>query len=139
MEFRSRSKRTAELNLTPLIDVIFLLLLFFIIGSQFTSFKQMQVQLPSAKTPTTDLPKTALTLYINKNNRVLFRDKPISIAQAAQLLRKEGKSKEPQLLLLADGKATHQAVISVMDLAQKQGVLAISLGTTKAIDHKNNK
>jgi biopolymer transport protein ExbD len=132
---RPQSEEIA-INLTPLIDVVFLLLIFFMVSTTFTKETQLKVDLPQA---TTDQVAQVdmLEIIIKADGSFAVNDQALVNAQpktlrAALLKESDGDLATP-LKISADASTPHQAVITAMDVAANLGFSQLSL-TTREID-----
>ncbi len=133
MNLRDHREDEVEINLTPLIDVVFLLLIFFMVSTTFIHESRIDLSLPEASQDAPeDEPKT-IEIDIDRqgryyvNGRLLVNRRRETIRQA---LREAASGlKEPVLLLKADAEATHQSVITVMDAASQLGLTRIRFAT----------
>ena len=138
MKFRRKPRETVDINLASLIDVVFILLLFFVVTTTFTRETQLRVDLPEAVSGTPDDDKQAkhLDVAINSegafsvNNQVLPKN---DLATLMDALQKEsnGDTSLP-LSISADGKTQHQSVITAMDAAGKLGFSHLRMTTVEA-------
>ncbi|MCX2900901.1 ExbD/TolR family protein [Pseudomonas mandelii] len=138
MKFRRKPRETVDINLASLIDVVFILLLFFVVTTTFTRETQLRVDLPEAVSGTPDDDKQAkhLDVAINAegafsvNNQVLPKN---DLATLMDALQKEsnGDTSLP-LSISADGKTQHQSVITAMDAAGKLGFSHLRMTTVEA-------
>ena len=127
MKFRRKQRENVDINLASLIDVVFILLLFFVVTTTFTRETQLRVELPEAVSgsPAEDQQLKQLDVAISAegvfsvNNQLLPKN---DLATLMDALRKEsnGDTNLP-LSISADGKAQHQSVIIAMDAAGKLG------------------
>ena len=136
MNFPRPQSEEIAINLTPLIDVVFLLLIFFMVSTTFTKETQLKVDLPQA---TTDQVAQVdmLEIIIKADGSFAVNDKALVNAQpktlrAALLKESEGDLATP-LKVSADASTPHQAVITAMDVAANLGFSQLSL-TTREID-----
>jgi biopolymer transport protein ExbD len=132
---RPQSEEIA-INLTPLIDVVFLLLTFFMVSTTFTKETQLKVDLPQATTEQVAQVEM-LEVIINADGSFSINDKALVNAQpqtlrAALLKESDGDFRTP-LKISADASTPHQAVITAMDVAANLGFSQLSL-TTREID-----
>lgn len=129
MRFRSRHKpEEVEINLTSLIDVLFILLLFFMLSTTFRPNAAVRLQLPQAQTPAeaTALP---VRLTVDALGNYYLDDTPLVNNQAQTLkraLQQAVPDKTRPLLIQADKNATHQAVLRVLDVAAQLGITQLS-------------
>lgn len=124
MNFRHRRKRELELSMTPMIDVVFLLLIFFMVTTSFNRETELKISLPEANgSEVTD--KKSLRLIIDAkglfyvNQKQLVNQK-LSTLKAA-LRQAAGDTRNQPFVIHADGKSPHQSVISALDVAGDLG------------------
>lgn len=132
MNFRRRRREITELELTPLIDVIFQLLIFFMITTSFTSSPGMAIQRPKAKNGT-PLEKKRYTVLVPKGSEgsVVFQGKRFSYDEFKQKLEELYKtSPDIQIAIDADRTVHHQHVVKVMDLISGAGFVHLGIVTT---------
>lgn len=138
MKFRRKPRENIELNLTSFIDVVFVLLLFFVVTTTFTHETQLHVELPEAAsgTPPEDAAIKPLEISITAdgaysiNGQLLLKS---DLATLMNVLQKEsGGDNTIPLTLSADGKTPHQAVITAMDAAGKLGFSKLRFTTVEA-------
>jgi len=138
VKFRRKPRETVDINLASLIDVVFILLLFFVVTTTFTRETQLRVELPEAVSgsPAEDQQIKQLDIAINAegafsvNNQVLQKN---DLATLMDALQKEsnGDTNLP-LSISADGKTQHQSVITAMDAAGKLGFSHLRMTTVEA-------
>lgn len=139
MKFRRRKPREViDINLVSLIDVVFILLLFFVVTTTFTRESQLRIELPQAVTgtPETDAELRHLDIAISADGVFSVNDNVLPDTQLSTLvdaLRNEsaGDNTLP-LSISADGKTPHQAVITAMDAAGKLGFSHLRMTTVEA-------
>ena len=136
MKFRRRSRENIELNLVSLIDIVFVLLLFFVVTTTFTRQTQLRVELPEAVsgTPVQDAKKLEIAIsadgVYSLNNSLLPKSDLATLMDALKTAS-NGDTQLP-LSISADGKTPHQAVITAMDAAGKLGFSHLSMTTVEA-------
>lgn len=134
---RRRSQEDRHINLTPLIDTVFLLLIFFMMTTTFNQQSALHVDLPQSKSDAT-VDKDPILIVISAhgefaigtddgNVQRLINDQMETLTRA--LLQTAGHRKDPPLLLSADANAPHQAVIKVMEAAREAGFSRLSFKT----------
>lgn len=138
MKFRRKPRETVDINLASLIDVVFILLLFFVVTTTFTRETQLRVDLPEAVSgsPAEDQQVKHLDVAISAegafsvNNQLLPKN---DLATLMDALQKEsaGDTSLP-LSISADGKTQHQLVIIAMDAAGKLGFSHLRMTTVEA-------
>jgi biopolymer transport protein ExbD len=137
MNFRSGSDDDEpEINLIPLIDVLVLTLIFLLVTTSFSKEAQLNVRLPQAVSEDKPDPMAVRVtvdangqLYIN--NTQLLNVAPETLRQA--LAAAAGSNKEPLVVIHADGKAPHEAVVRVMDAARRLGFSRLSFATQQPV------
>ncbi len=129
MQFKKREKKLASLEITPLIDVVFLLLIFFMVSTTFAPTPQLSVQLPESGAQPALTPPKVLELVISKEQQFSLEGKTLpreNLRTALQALL----AQEPRpLVIQADGKTLHELVVYAMDQAQSAGVKKIAIAT----------
>jgi biopolymer transport protein ExbD len=134
MNLRVRPREEPEVNLTSLIDVVLLLLIFFMVSTSFVKQSQIAIRLPQADSSAVieDVVKqleimiTAQGTYL-VNGRELINNRPETIRNALQRLS-AGDTSLP-LTISADASARHQDVVTAMDVAGRLGFVQISIAT----------
>ena len=138
MKFRRKARENVEINLASLIDVVFILLLFFVVSTTFTRETQLKVDLPEAASgkPAEQTALKQLEVVIaadgnySLNGQVLVKS-DLSGLMAALGQASEGDNSRP-LTISADAKTPHQAVITAMDAAGKLGFAHLRIATVEA-------
>jgi len=134
MNLRLRARVEPEVNMTSLIDVVLLLLIFFMVSTSFVKQSQISIRLPDAESATVvdDVPEQ-LDIMITEqgtflvNGRELVNNRPETIRNALQKVS-DGNTTLP-LTISADANARHQFVVTAMDVAGKMGFVRISIAT----------
>ncbi|HUU04841.1 MAG TPA: biopolymer transporter ExbD [Patescibacteria group bacterium] len=129
MQLRTRPRRKVIINITSLIDVIFMLLLFFMISSTFLEQPGIKLELPAAKTSANTEPHE-YALTVDKKGNLFLNRQPLVMADLEAEIRKAlPKMKDSALVLRADQEISHGFVVRVMDLAKRAGVKKLIIGT----------
>ena len=133
MNFHPRRAEEPELNLTPLIDVVLLLLIFFMLSTRFIDEGRLQLRLPEAgaepeavEVETIEIEITAQGGY-QVNGRALANSSPATLAAA--IARAGGSDRSVPVTIRADARATHQSVVTAMDVAGRAGYRQINIAT----------
>lgn len=137
MKFPRKPREPVDINLAPLIDVVFILLLFFVVTTTFTRETQLKVDLPEAVSGTPpEVMKTPLEILVGVDGSFALNGKSLSkndLASLMEALRLEsGGDKSLSVMLSADGQAPHQAVVTAMDAASKLGFAHLRITTVEA-------
>ena len=132
MNFRRPRRPVTELEMTPLIDVIFQLLIFFLITTTFVTSPGMTINRPKASN-SGPLDQERITVEIPKGQRgaVMFRGKRLSYEELKTALRKlHAKDTQAQVAIDADETVEHKIVVEVMDLISGVGFQRIGIVTS---------
>jgi biopolymer transport protein ExbD len=134
MKLTVRAKAEPEVNMTSLIDVVLLLLIFFMVSTSFVKQSQISIRLPQADSAAVvDEVPERLDIMITEqgtfliNGRELVNNRPETIRNALQKVS-AGNTNLP-LTISADANARHQFVVTAMDVAGKMGFIRISIAT----------
>jgi biopolymer transport protein ExbD len=134
MKLKHNNDEDFELNLTPLIDVVFLLLIFFMVTTTFDRETQLKIELPQAAGEQKKAADT-LEVSIDANGRFFVNQNEVvnsGIETIKKAMRQAaGDVKTPPLLISADAKATHQSVITVLDAAGQLGFVNITFAANE--------
>jgi len=134
MNFRNKKNKPLEVSLTPMIDVVFLLLIFFMVTTTFSKETSIKIQLPQAEGQEVEQHKQVLLLVIDKSGQFFINDRALadkSLATLTKELTAVGGNKKIPLVIHADASAPVQAAISVLDVARNVGFKNISFTTQK--------
>ena len=134
MKFQPRRSEEPDLNMTSLIDVVLLLLIFFMLSSRFIDEGRMQIHLPeagiapdeSSARPSLEISVTAEGAF-RVNGRTLINNSPETLA-AALGKAAQGDRSQP-VTIRADARAMHQSVVTAMDVAGRAGYRQINIAT----------
>lgn len=138
MNFRPNHNRSEELgiDLTPLIDVVFLLLIFFMVSTTFDRHANLKVQLPEASNKAQVNSEEQLVLSIDAKGKYFVNQRQLVNTQLETLKtaiqQTLGERKDVAILLRADAETPHQAVVRAMDAAAQLGLTRISIATVEA-------
>ncbi|MBW2037997.1 MAG: biopolymer transporter ExbD [Deltaproteobacteria bacterium] len=130
MQFRQPRKDDARIEITPLVDVVFLLLIFFMLASTFIVTPGIKVNLPKAEAEKVTREKKEVRVVITKDNRVFLERRLVTLQELEQRLKGVAQ-KNPQTLIIiqADAKALHGKVVEVMGAAKTSGLNRLAIAT----------
>jgi biopolymer transport protein ExbD len=129
MRLQARPRRQAAINITSLIDVIFMLLLFFMITSTFLEQPGIQLELPTARTASVAEPQEVV-LSVDRSGGLFLNRRPLELEDLEAEIRKVLPGmKDGSLVLKADQEVAHGLVVRIMDLAKRGGVKKLIIGT----------
>ena len=134
MKLSLRSRAQPEVNLTSLIDVVLLLLIFFMVSTSFVKQSQIAIRLPQADSAAVveevpeqiDIMITATGTYL-VNGRELINNRPVTIRNA--LRKVSGGNSNLPMTVSADANAKHQYVVTALDVAGRLGFVKIDIAT----------
>ncbi|RPI13030.1 MAG: biopolymer transporter ExbD [Lysobacterales bacterium] len=134
MKFKPRPSEEPDLNMTSLIDVVLLLLIFFMLSTRFIDEGRLELRLPEAGiAPDASGERTAVEIEVTAeggyrvNGRPLINNSPETLATA--IGRATGSDRATPLTIRADARATHQSVVTAMDVAGRSGYRQINIAT----------
>ena len=118
-----------ELSMTAMIDVVFLLIIFFMVSTVFVDFsRKMDINLPTSKSSAIDESTKTLEVEMSKDKKIFLAGKPLTLLGLETTLAKmEFKDKKPSAIIRADKSLPYGDVIQVMGLLQKKGIPDISV------------
>ena len=135
MKFRRNRPADVDVNLTPLIDVVFLLLIFFMVTTTFTKETHLAVELPEADGIAAEVPVEILEVIVNESGNYSVNGLALINSQAdtlrRALLKAAGDDRVLPFVVTADANTPHQSVVTVMDVAGKLGFSSLSITTQK--------
>jgi biopolymer transport protein ExbD len=129
MQFRREEEDNFALDMTPMIDVVFLLIIFFMVSTVFVDFtKKMDINLPTSKSSVLDESTKTLEVEMLKDKKIFLGGKPVTLLGLETTLAKmEFKDNKPSAVIRADKSLPYGDVIQVMGLLQKKGIPDISV------------
>ena len=133
MKFRRHRREEADINLTPLIDVVFLLLIFFMVSTTFTRETQLSIDLPEAQGQPQESTEEQIEILVAESGRYRVNgqalvDTRMRTLQAAIYKISAGDTTLP-MIITADAQAAHQDVVRAMDAAGQMGFVHLSITT----------
>ncbi|MES2283190.1 MAG: biopolymer transporter ExbD [Pseudomonadota bacterium] len=136
MNFRKGSRDEPEINLIPFIDVLLVVLIFLMLSTTYSKFTELQIKLPIADAEQQrDYPKEII-VAVGSDGRYMINKTPVEGRSleilGAALVQAAKAGKESVIIISADASATHQAVITVMEAARRNGFSQITFATQSA-------
>ena len=133
MNLRPAPKEVADINLTPLIDVVFLLLIFFMVSTTFNRESELSIELPAASAEARKRQPESIEVAIDAQGRFYVNGRQLLNTQSKtvrQALRSAaGGNDSPPIIISADAKTSHQAVVQIMDAARELGFVHLTFAT----------
>ena len=128
MHFRREQEENYSLELTPLIDVVFLLLIFFMVSTAFVDFpRRMDITLPTSKAASDDDVVKNLEIEMTRDKKIFIRGHRTSLKQLEASLAALKKPQEVKTIIRADKDILYGDVVKVMGLLQAARVTDISV------------
>ena len=129
MKLLDKTPKKLLINITPLVDVLFILIIFFVVTSTFIEQPGVKLELPKATTATPEKVEKAV-LVITRDKHLYFRSQPITLEDLGKVLQKTmAQSVDHSLIINADEHVEHGFVIQVMDIARQNGVQKVVIAT----------
>ncbi|MGH1366320.1 MAG: ExbD/TolR family protein [Calditrichia bacterium] len=129
MKLIDKQKAKAVLNITPLIDVLFILIIFFTITSTFLEQPGLKLDLPKAATGELQKVEKAV-LTIADGSRMQFGDQDVTKTSLPDILKSAMEERgDKSLIISADKKVEHGMVVEIMDIARQNGVEKLVIST----------
>ncbi|MCC5861939.1 MAG: biopolymer transporter ExbD [Gammaproteobacteria bacterium] len=139
MKLQTRGREEPDINLTSLIDVVLLLLVFFMVSTSFVRESEIRLNLPEAsESPPAETEQRIIEITVTATGTYLVDGRSLVSSNAATLRRailavSEGRDSLP-VIIRADAEARHQAVVTAMDVAGRLGHSDISIATVSNPD-----
>ncbi len=136
MKLSHRREDSPDITLTPLIDVVFLLLIFFMVSTTFSLHAQLEIELPKASTEEEREQPAHIDIAIDVKGRFyvnglqLVNTQPATLRQAMR--DAAGDQKAPLIVVSADANTPYQSVVTAMDAALQLGFNNLSIATSRA-------
>ncbi|MDH3763220.1 MAG: biopolymer transporter ExbD [Gammaproteobacteria bacterium] len=135
--YHGKPEEDVNINLTPLIDVVFLLLIFFMVSTTFDTTSQLKIKLPEASQLKTQDPAQKLNLMIDANGAFFLNSRELtnnrSTTLKAALERAMEGSKIP-IVIQSDADSPVQSLVTAMDVIGQMGLTQVSIATTRPIE-----
>ena len=132
----NRRDEEPEVNLTPLIDVVFLLLIFFMVSTTFDKEAELNIELPEASGKVTESRQFKVEISIDAQGHYFINNRRVRDEKLATLKRAlqdtVASHEQPKLIISADRKTPHEAVIRAMDAARQLGLTHLTFATRQA-------
>ncbi len=140
MNFRPRRKGDVELNVTSFIDVVLLLLIFFMVSTTFGKKSEISITLPEASQVQTLTEPETITITLDAQDRAYINDIPLVNSQLSTIraaIRDAATGlTAPTVIINADAETTHQTVVRIMDVARQLSLTKITF-TTRVLDEQD--
>ncbi len=138
MNLRPRRQEEPEINLTPLIDVVFLMLIFFMVSTTFMRQADLELTLPEASREPGEPAAEVIELAINADGDYFINGEPLINTQLDTVRRALEQAREATpdapLVIRADAMTAHQSVVTAMDAAGQANISRLSIATVPQDD-----
>lgn len=139
MEFKKKRGKKTVINITSLIDVLFLLLIFMMVSSSFIEEPGIKLDLPETKSAPS-VKKSDYTLFVKKNGDLFLNNKSVTLENLEiNLKNKIEEMKDNSLILKGDKNIPYGKVVKIMDIVKKSGVKRLVISTRQDPTGLNNK
>jgi biopolymer transport protein ExbD len=131
VNFRARRRTGPEVNLTPMIDVLFIVLMFLLLTTTFKEFTFVRVTLPDASSAQRAAREemVGIRLVVEADGTVYLDEKPVTLDQVRAALAAVADKEHAQVSLAADEKLHHGRVVELMDLVRRAGIYRLAIET----------
>ncbi|MDT8370569.1 MAG: biopolymer transporter ExbD [Gammaproteobacteria bacterium] len=133
MKLSPTTPEEPDVNLTPMIDVVFLLLLFFMVSTSFIRESSLKVDLPEATGEALVEQESPIDIVINTDGTFTINDvvltKPTKEQLSTELRKTLGDNLDPHIIISADAGSEYQYIVTAMDTAQALGYTRLTLAT----------
>jgi biopolymer transport protein ExbD len=130
MQFRRPRREDARIDITPLVDMVFLLLIFFMLSTTFIVTPGIKVNLPQSSAEKVTQEKNEVEVVITEDNKVFVENMLLDRGELEHRLAAVAR-RDPQTLVIikADAKSLHGKVVEVMDIAKQSGLNRLAIAT----------
>jgi len=131
INIRKRQNGQNNLNLTPLIDIVFLLLIFFMLTTNFIEEEGIKIKLPESKSQTA-VQEEVIKVFLTKDGKIYFKGKEIALNQLFDLIKTNlTLSKQKIVILKADKNVPLKKAVNILDIAKAAGAKKLIIATDK--------
>jgi biopolymer transport protein ExbD len=133
MRRRQREYDEAEINITPMLDIVFIMLIFFIVTTSFVKEKGIEVSRPS-NSPPKEMKKNKgpIVVKIDANGNIMMKGRMLDrMAVEANIEREKAEKPGSPLIIAAHPDADTAALVTILDAAEAAGVASVSVATTR--------
>jgi biopolymer transport protein ExbD len=133
MRRKHRANDEAEINITPMLDIVFIMLIFFIVTTSFVKEEGLEVSRPS-NSPPKEIKKNKgpILVKIDANGNIMLKGRMLERkAVEANLEREKAEKPDSPLIIAAHPDAETDALVTILDAAEAVGVASVSVATTR--------
>jgi biopolymer transport protein ExbD len=130
MQFKEKTDSDAHLDITPIVDTVFNLLIFFALSLNFIVTPGIKVNLPESSTEEIVREKEEIVIVIKQGNEIFINNSSVSIEQLFLILSESAQRNRDTLIIIqADQEVSHGRVVKVMDTAKRAGLTRLAIAT----------
>ena len=130
MQFKEKTGSDAHLDITPIVDTVFNLLIFFALSLNFIVTPGIKVNLPESSTEEIVREKEEIVIVIKQGNEIFINNSSVSIEQLFSILSESAqRNRETLIIIQADQEVSHGRVVKVMDTAKRAGLTRLAIAT----------
>ncbi|MDD9889372.1 MAG: biopolymer transporter ExbD [Gammaproteobacteria bacterium] len=138
MKFKRTIREELAINITPLIDVVFLLLIFFMVTTTFSRETRLLVNLPEANAEIAEAQPATVEIIVARDGSYAINGRALVNSRIETLIRgleiESGGDRNLPVLLIADAEATHQSVVTAMDAIGQSGFTRLNIASQRPQD-----
>ena len=123
------SENELEINLSPMIDCIFILLIFFIVTTVFVEEAGIELNKPDSTVLSSEQESDDVSFTITANNKLLYEGQEIALSQVKEIVRNGLSSKDTPVSIKTNGKSRHGLLVAVWDRAKQAGAVKLSFNS----------
>lgn len=132
MKFKNKEKKVQEIDIGPLIDMVFILLIFFAVSTTFVKDMNLELERPDASSSTVASTK-AIRVYIDRGGQIFIDEQPVRLYMLQSRVRDiVGASTSKMVLVIADRQVTAQQLINVVDQCKMGGAEEVGVATEQS-------
>ena len=130
MNFRRKERETSQLDMTPLVDVVFNLLIFFMLSTTFVTTPGIKINLPEASSKELKVQEKEVRIALTKKGRIYLNRKLVTLDDVRKILKQKARINPKMLVIIqADEQVTHGKVVQIMDIAKSSGLNKLAIAT----------
>ena len=124
------TEESPQVDLTPLIDVVFILLIFFILSANFQKESSIEVDRPSASSSTVKEASKTLTVSVDRDHQIWFKDSVVNLTQLQfQIKSVVSKKEKINTIINADKSVDTGALVQIIDAIRLSGISNVAIAT----------
>ena len=131
MNLPTRKRPKAEVNIVPMVDVLTVLIFFFLLTMQFKEIYAVDITPPTMKSSTSAQSHKPDTIAVSKEGNYFFNGEPSNLNSIKEKIEKIAQTKDSAIIVMADQKTPLESVTDIIDLARLSKIRKLSLQTNK--------